>query len=114
MLRFDQFRYDRANQRLEDASGASIRPNPKAFDVLAVLVERRGELVSKDQLLDAVWPDTHVADGVLKVSIAELRRALGDSASPPRFIETVHRRGYRFVAPVADAAPADADDVPQS
>src|SRR4051794_25345511 len=106
MLQFDRFRYDRPNQRLEDASGAPIRLNPKAFDVLTVLIERRGELVSKEQLLDAVWPDTHVADGVLKVSIAELRRALGDSATSPRLIETVHRRGYRFLAPVQDVRTA--------
>jgi DNA-binding winged helix-turn-helix (wHTH) protein/predicted ATPase len=102
MLHFDRFRFDRANQRLEDASGA-IRLNPKAFEVLRVLLERPGQLVLKDQLLDAVWPDTHVAEGVLKVSMAEIRKALGDSATAPRFIETVHRRGYRFVATIAEA-----------
>ncbi len=107
MLHFDRFRFDGANQRLEDASGA-IRLNPKAFEVLRVLIERPGQLVLKDQLLDAVWPDTHVADGVLKVCMAEIRKALGDSATAPRFIETVHRRGYRFVAKVAAADPADA------
>jgi DNA-binding winged helix-turn-helix (wHTH) protein len=107
MLQFDRFRFDRANQRVEDASGA-IRLNPKAFDVLRVLIERPGQLVSKEQLLDAVWPDTHVADGVLKVCMAEIRKALGDSATAPRFIETVHRRGYRFVAKVAAVGAADA------
>src|SRR6185436_20558364 len=95
------------NYRLEDDSGP-IRLNHKAFDVLRVLIERRGRLVSKDQLLDAVWPDTHVADGVLKVCMAEIRKALGDSATAPRFIETVHRRGYRFVAKVTDADSANA------
>ena len=109
MLHFDRFRFDRANQRLEDASGP-IPLNPKAFEVLRVLIEHPGQLVLKEQLLDAVWPDTHVADGVLKVCIAEIRRALGDSASTPRCIETVHRRGYRFVAEVtateSAAAPA--------
>jgi DNA-binding winged helix-turn-helix (wHTH) protein/tetratricopeptide (TPR) repeat protein len=107
MLRFDRFRFDRANQRLDDPAGA-IRLNPKAFEVLSVLIERPGQLVLKDQLLDAVWPDTHVADGVLKVCMAEIRKALGDSATAPRFIETVHRRGYRFVAKVADADSANA------
>ena len=107
MLRFDRFQFDRANQRLEDASGA-IRLNPKAFEVLRVLIERPGQLVLKDQLLDEVWPDTHVADGVLKVCMAEIRKALGDSATAPRFIETVHRRGYRFVAKVTAADSADA------
>jgi DNA-binding winged helix-turn-helix (wHTH) protein/predicted ATPase/type II secretory pathway predicted ATPase ExeA len=107
VLCFDRFRFDRAAHRLEDASGA-IPLNPKAFDVLRVLIERRGQLVLKDQLLDEVWPDTHVADGVLKVCIAEIRRALGDSATEPRFIETAHRRGYRFVAPVTVPTGAEA------
>ena len=99
VLRFDRFRLDGANQRLEDDAGA-VPLNPKAFDVLRVLAERAGQLVSKAQLFEAVWPSTHVVDGVLKVNIAELRKALGDSATQPRFIETVHRRGYRFVAAV--------------
>ena len=107
MLHFDRFRFDRANQRLEDPSGA-IRLNPKAFEVLRVLVERPGQLVLKDQLLDEVWPDTHVADGVLKVCMAKIRRALGDSATAPRFIETVHRRGYRFVGKVTATQMAEA------
>jgi DNA-binding winged helix-turn-helix (wHTH) protein/predicted ATPase len=106
MLHFGRFHFDRANQRLEDTSGA-ISLNPKAFEVLRVLVERPGQLVLKDQLLDEVWPDTHVTDGVLKVCIAEVRRALGDSATEPRFIETVHRRGYRFVAKVVDTPSAE-------
>jgi DNA-binding winged helix-turn-helix (wHTH) protein/tetratricopeptide (TPR) repeat protein len=104
-LHFERFRFDRANQRLEDAGGA-IPLNPKAFEVLRVLVERSGQLVLKDQLLDEVWSGTHVADGVLKVCIAEIRRALGDSATEPRFIETVHRRGYRFVATVTASTEA--------
>src|SRR6185503_16931784 len=94
MFRFDRFVLDPVNLRLADESGP-IRLNHKAFDVLRVLIERRGLLVSKDQLLDEVWPDTHVSDGVLKVCMTEVRSALGDSASEPRFVETVHRRGYR-------------------
>src|SRR5262249_38746063 len=54
----------------------------------------------KDELLDAVWPDTHVVEHVLKVRVQELRVALGDEAERPRYIETVHRRGYRFIAAV--------------
>src|SRR4029453_18802551 len=105
MLHFDRFRFDGANQRLEEPAGAT-RLNPKAFEVLRVLIERPGQLVLKNQLLDEVWPDTHVADGVLKVCMAEIRKALGDSATAPRFVETVHRRGYRFVAKVIAADPA--------
>src|SRR5678816_2722343 len=107
VLCFDRFRFDSANQRLEGASGA-VALNPKAFEVLRVLIERRGQLVSKDQLLGEVWPDTHVTDGVLKVCIAEIRKALSDSVREPRFIETVHRRGYRFGAEVPSAPSAEA------
>src|SRR5206468_4123146 len=82
-FRFDRFRFDVENGRLESACGP-IPLNPKALDVLRVLVARRGHLVLKDQLLDEVWPDTHVADGVLKVRMAEIRSALGDSARQPR------------------------------
>src|SRR4029453_5804078 len=107
MLHFDRFRFDGANQRLEEPAGA-IRLNPKAFEVLRVLIERPGQLVLKNQLLDEVWPETHVADGVLKVCMAEIRKALGDSATAPRFIETVHRRGYRLVARGAAAGAVEA------
>src|SRR5213075_2070338 len=72
---------------------------PKAFGVLRRLVEERGQLVSKAELLRAGWAKTHVSDGVLKVIILEIRRALDDDPAMPRFIETVPRRGYRFIAP---------------
>jgi DNA-binding winged helix-turn-helix (wHTH) protein len=105
MLHFGRFGFDAANVCLEDASGP-IHLNPKAFDVLRVLVEHRGDLVAKQKLLDEVWPDTHVADGVLMVCMTEIRTALADSARKPRFIETVHKRGYRFIATVTDGAAA--------
>ena len=78
---------------------------PKAFDVLHYLVTHPDRLVTKDELLDAVWPETAVTDAVVRVAIGALRKALHDTA-PPRFIATVPRRGYRFIAPVtvADAA----------
>ena len=66
-----------------------------------------GRLVTKEELLDACWPETAVSDGVLKVHIAELRKALGETGRTPRFIATVHRRGYRFVAPVTTAGLAE-------
>src|SRR6185503_20302811 len=108
MLHFGRFRLDPRNQRLEDELGP-IRLNPKAFAVLAMLIDHRGKLVAKEELLDAVWRDTHVADGVLKVCVAEIRAALGDSAAEPRFIETVHRRGYRFVASATEAPASDSE-----
>ena len=73
---------------------------PKTFDILVYLVEHADELVTKETLLDAVWPDTAIADGVLSTSVSELRKVLGDTARDPQFITTVPRRGYRFIAPV--------------
>ena len=70
------------------------------------LVEHAGQLVSKDELLDAVWPEAVVADSVLMVKISELRKVLGDSARVPQYIATEHRRGYRFIAPVMPMEPS--------
>ncbi|HYC15141.1 MAG TPA: AAA family ATPase, partial [Stellaceae bacterium] len=76
---------------------------PKTWAVLQYLVNRAGVLVTKDDLLDAVWTDTSITEAVLNKSIGELRRALGDSVKSPRFIETVQRRGFRFIAPLSPA-----------
>ena len=74
---------------------------PRAFAVLRHLVDRRGRLVTKDDLLAAVWQDTVVSDAALASCIRDLRRALGDAGRTPRYIVTVHRRGFRFIGPVA-------------
>ena len=96
---FAPFRLDPANEQLwiglEPVSLA-----PKAYAVLLFLVTHPGRLVTKDELLDAVWPETHVTEGVLKVAVAEIRKALNDVSRSPRFIETAHRRGYRFIAEI--------------
>ncbi len=98
-LVFPPFRLDAANESLFKQS-QPIPLNRKAFLVLRHLVENAGRLVSKDELLDAVWPETHVGEGVLKVAVAEIRKALDDPAASPRFIETAHRRGYRFIGEI--------------
>lgn len=69
---------------------------PRPFALLRYLAERPGRLVTKDELLDAVWPGVFVGDAVLKVAVREIRKALDDLANAPRFLETVHGRGYRF------------------
>src|SRR4029450_9734123 len=97
-LTFEGFSLDLANERLV-CHGEVVALTPKAFAVLRRLVEGGGGLAPKAELLRAGWADTHVTDGVIKVSILEIRRALGDDSSAPRFIETVPRRGYRFIAP---------------
>ena len=92
--------------RLDPVSGHLYRKNeriplaPKAFALLQFLAGQAGRLVSKQELLDAVWPGVFVGDAVLKGTIRELRKALGDDSHEPRFIETAHRRGYRFIAHV--------------
>src|SRR5262245_7102431 len=96
-FRFDRYALDLANERLLQ-DGDAVPLTPKAFAVLRRLVEDAGRLVTKDDLMRSVWRDTHVSDGVLRVVILEIRRALGDESGEPRFIETVPRRGYRFVA----------------
>jgi pimeloyl-ACP methyl ester carboxylesterase/DNA-binding winged helix-turn-helix (wHTH) protein/class 3 adenylate cyclase len=103
-LTFGRFKLDPASGQLY--GGASpIAVTPKALSVLEYLAARPGRLVKKAELLDALWPDVFVADGALKACILEIRRALGDDAQAPRFIETAHRRGYRFIADVAQGPP---------
>src|SRR5688572_15882259 len=95
-----------AEFRLDPVSGHLYRRNdrvalaPKAFALLQFLAGQTGRLVSKEELLSAVWPGVFVGDAVLKGTIRELRKALGDDSHEPRFIETAHRRGYRFIAHV--------------
>jgi DNA-binding winged helix-turn-helix (wHTH) protein len=97
---FAEFRLDPANACLWRGTQA-IALTPKAFDVLHYLVTHPDRLVTKDTLLDAIWPETAVSEAVVRIAIGEVRRALGDTTQAPRFIATVHRRGYRFVASVA-------------
>jgi pimeloyl-ACP methyl ester carboxylesterase len=95
-----------AEFRLDPVSGHLYRRNepvplaPKAFALLEFLASKAGRLTSKEELLAAVWPGVFVGDAVLKGTIREVRKALGDDSHAPRFIETSHRRGYRFIAHV--------------
>jgi pimeloyl-ACP methyl ester carboxylesterase len=107
-LAFEQFELDPAAGRLLSRSGP-IGLTPKSLALLEYLAARSGRLITKRELLDAIWPGVYVADGALKVCVREIRRALKDDARAPRFVETAHRRGYRFIAPVrrvpVEAAP---------
>src|SRR5579884_3036285 len=106
MREFPPFRLDSANQclwrRRANSTDERILLTPKAYAVLLYLVERAGRLVTQDELLEAVWPETFVQPEVIKYQIADIRSALGDSAKKPSFIETVPRRGYRFIAAVRE------------
>ncbi len=84
-----------------------VRVGCRALDVLTALVEQPGELVTKDTLMARAWPNMTVGEGNLKVTMAALRRALGDDASAATYIATVTGRGYRFVTPVATTGCAD-------
>ena len=99
---FDPFSLDLVNECLWQGSKA-IKLRPKAFAVLNYLVVRPGQLVTKEQLLNSAWPEAFVSDAVLKVTIRQLREALDDDPKSPRFIETAHRRGYRFIGQVAES-----------
>jgi predicted ATPase/DNA-binding winged helix-turn-helix (wHTH) protein len=108
---FPPFRLDTVNQCLwrgESLAEERILLAPKAFAVLRYLVEHPGRLVTQDELLEALWPKTYVQPEVLKSHIAAIRAVLGDDARKPIFIETLSRRGYRFIAPVTEDAPARA------
>jgi len=114
VLSFGEFRLDPVSGHLY-RHDAAVPLAPKAFALLQCLVNQAGRLVSKAELLGAVWPGVFVGDAVLKSTIREVRKALGDSSTEPRFIETAHRRGYRFMAPVTVAAepPAHAGATPR-
>jgi DNA-binding winged helix-turn-helix (wHTH) protein/tetratricopeptide (TPR) repeat protein len=85
-----------------------IRVTPKSLAVLSTLLERSGEVVTREELFREVWPDTAVSDAALTTCIQELRRALDDDARHPKYIETVHRRGFRFLAAaVSETAPLE-------
>jgi len=103
---FGPFVADRLGYRVVRGD-AVVELTPKLLDLLFHLVDRPGVLVTKEELLDALWPDANVTDNALTQAVSELRQALGDDAGDPQFIKTVARRGYRFIAQVApiDAAP---------
>lgn len=97
--RFGSFVFDGTDDRLR-RDGAVVGLTRKQLDVLRFLLSRAGEVVTKDALFEAVWPSARVTDNAIMQEISELRHALGDDPSAPALIETVARRGYRFIAPV--------------
>jgi TolB-like protein/DNA-binding winged helix-turn-helix (wHTH) protein len=113
MKSFKTFRLDTANHLLW-RNGDRVPIAPKAFDVLAHLVEHAGRVVAQDELLGALWPETYVNPEVLRKYILEIRKALGDRPTNPEFIETLPKRGYRFIAALTDESTAEPPDVPTS
>jgi DNA-binding winged helix-turn-helix (wHTH) protein/TolB-like protein/tetratricopeptide (TPR) repeat protein len=116
--RFGPFVVDRSRYRVLRGHQV-LELTPKLLDLLLHLLDHAGTLVTKEQLLDALWSGANVTDNALSQAVSELRRALGDDAGTPQFIKTVSRRGYRFIAPVerltasasASAPPAPRQDL---
>ena len=104
-LRFADFEVDLRTGELRKA-GAKLKFGGQPFQVLAILLERPGDIFTRDELQKRLWPDTFVdVDHNLNTAINKIREVLGDSAETPRFIETLSRRGYRFIAPVENSGP---------
>src|SRR5437879_3490016 len=106
------YRIHRDEQSISGPSGR-VQLTPKAFAVLQQLLANAGRLVTHEQLLNAVWPETFVQQEVLKVYVRELRRAFQDDAKHPKYIETASRRGYRLIAPVEEDSAAHARLTPR-
>src|SRR5689334_9254372 len=103
---FGPFAFD-PQSRLLWRDGTEIALPPRVLGVLEVLLERAGQVVARQDLLDRVWKDAFVTDTSLAEAVSFLRQALGDDPQSPRYIQTVHRRGYRFlVAPETGSAPS--------
>jgi DNA-binding winged helix-turn-helix (wHTH) protein/tetratricopeptide (TPR) repeat protein len=99
VYRFGPFVLDTADYRLTKG-GVAVELTPKAFELLRSLVEQAGTLVTKERLFDRIWPDVAVTDNALTQVVSDLRAALGDTSGAPTYVQTVARRGYRFVADV--------------
>lgn len=100
---FGVFRLDASERVLYGEKGA-VALTPKAFDTLLALVENSGRLLSKEELIERVWPDSFVEENNLVQNISTVRRVLSEQSGGGKFIETVPRRGYRFVAQVLESS----------
>src|SRR5271168_2441301 len=102
LYEFGMFRLD-PHEHLLTKDGQPVSLTPRAFDVLIVLIRKGGHLVTKEELMTAVWRDSIVEDGNLVVTVSMLRKALGDGGNERRYIQTVSKQGYRFVGEVREA-----------
>jgi DNA-binding winged helix-turn-helix (wHTH) protein len=112
VYRFDDFVVDAQNFHVSK-NGDVVTLTPRAFDVLSLLLRHPGQVVEKRQLFDDVWGETFVTDNALTKIIKDLRHSLHDSADEPRYIETVPKRGYRFIGKL-EVAPALAETVTET
>ncbi len=108
LIRVDGFAIDPINELIYKGA-EEIRLRPKTFALLCQLAEHPGRLVTKADLLNAIWKNYNIGDEALKHCVTEIRRVLGDDAEAPRYIETVHRRGYRFIGKI-DSSPSSKEN----
>src|SRR5688572_21667577 len=108
---FEGFRLDAEKRVLFSPDGSAIPLMPKAYETLSYLVENAGRVIEKDELMQAVWPDTAVEENNLNQNISTLRKVLGEKRGDHRFIATIPGKGYKFVARVA--APRLGQDPPE-
>src|SRR5689334_4239803 len=111
IFHFGEFTLDVRERRLLRGTEA-VRLSPKAYDVLVALVRQRGRLITKEELLKHLWPGSFVEEGSLNVYVSALRKALGEDARRPAYIETVARSGYRFIAALRCDPAGDTSSAP--
>jgi DNA-binding winged helix-turn-helix (wHTH) protein len=108
MIRFGPFQIDPRTWLLT-REGAGVDLSPRLVEILGFIVSRGGEIVTKDELLEKFWPDVHITENTLTRAIADIRKAIGDDASEPKYLQTAARRGYRFVGSTGSTGLTDAD-----
>jgi len=113
ILEFGEFRLDVRTREL-CRRNAPVHISPKAFELLVHLLEQRPRALSKNELIDRIWPNTFISDATLTSVIAEIREVLADAARQPRFVRTVHRFGYAFCGAVREATAAAASVSPSA
>src|SRR2546423_6870826 len=101
LFEFGKFRFDPAEHLLL-RDGQPVSLTPKAFEILQILLQSNGRLLSKEELMNRIWPNSFVEEANLTVNISALRKALGDRPDGQAYIDTVPKRGYRFVAEVTE------------
>src|SRR5215213_8116235 len=109
ILQFKDFTID-TDQRVLLREGLPVALAPKVFETLLALVENHGRIVLKEELMKRLWPDTFVEEANLTFNIQQLRKSLGDNARSPIYIQTVARRGYRFIAEVETLSSDDSEN----
>jgi DNA-binding winged helix-turn-helix (wHTH) protein len=105
MIKFGSFQIDPRTWLLT-RDNEPVELSPRLVEILGFIVERQGSIVTKDELLERFWPDVHISDNTLARAIADIRKALGEDAATPRYLETASRRGYRFVGEKASISAA--------